>query len=146
MHELPPSAREGTRNPFGRRGALAGLIAGALVAPALAAPGPHPDAELIAACDKVRTAYRKLGELLEAAGDDDDAWDEAGDRMAPESEAAIAALLAARATTMDGIFARAAALAETAPHYLDLKWIEGSDDTQRFALLRDIVAIGRASA
>jgi hypothetical protein len=116
-------------------------------APALAAAAPHPDAELIAACARLRANWRHLGELLEAAGDDDAAWEAASERTTPEWDAAMAIVLSTRATTLAGIFARAATLAETAPLYFDERWLdEGDDEMQRFVLLRDLVALGRASA
>lgn len=147
--------RTNTPNPS-RRSLLAALPAAGLsasLAPASAGGRydhdghtPHPDAAVLAACARMIAVWRKLGVLLEAAGEDDDKWDAAAELVKPEFDAATADLLAARATTLEGIFARALALAETAPDAVNLDMCEGDDQLQLFALLRDVVALSKPSA
>lgn len=124
-------------SPRPTRRFLLTLAPAAAVAPASAAA--HPDAELLAACDRYCAAHAAYAARLEAAGDDDDAWDAAGEASWPELDAAAEAMNAFRATTLAGLTARAITLAECSPALLrgDLD----TEEQQIADLLRDLLAI-----
>ena len=131
-----------------RRGALCGLTAATVAAAAPAtkargsAPGPtaivHPDAELLRLASEFQALDHRYAAIVDAT--DDDAEQDA--LLAPVCEAQDAllpCLLACRATTLEGIRARAACVVLFAPDYV---WaLEDSSHTDALligALLRDL--------
>ncbi|MCC6718233.1 MAG: hypothetical protein IT555_10140 [Acetobacteraceae bacterium] len=128
-----------------RRGLLALAPAAALVPAGAAVAAPHPDAELLAAVARFRATHDAQAAIYNDPDEtiDDDARDAAWNVHEPEHHAALDALCAARATTLEGIVARGVMLAEYAPDWLDPEWSgEYVDDRQLMSLLRDLVAMG----
>lgn len=127
--------------PRSRRAAVA-TIAAAAAAVAVTAAAAHPDADLIAACEAFTETERRLqaiypgcaAEILDEATRaliEDDLWG--------RQRALVRRICAARATTLDGIRARAAAIAAFDPMWLEhgaLNW----DERMLAALLRDLTA------
>jgi hypothetical protein len=120
-----------------RRGLLALAPAAALAPCAIAA---HPDAELLAACDRFRALNRLHADIHADGALSDDEHDAAWEPHEPDLEHALAAVCAARATTLEGIVARGLALAEYAPDRVEVR--HGYHDERLLAaLLRDALAI-----
>jgi hypothetical protein len=134
-----------------RRGLLALAPALAALAPASTASAtPHPDAELLAACARFRALNAEVAAVYSAGYTaefpDDDAREEFRDAREPAFLEALDAIVACRATTLEGVIARGLALAEFTPEKVadDFEtpyW----DELQLHALLRDLVAMAQAT-
>jgi len=118
MKSIPPPAPEGTRIPFGRRGALAGLIAGAFVAPAAAvipaaAEAPHPDAALLhlgALYRSLKAQENALWQQAEQEAQDDGPFAQAADAMTGRVLTLARAIAGHEARTIEGVWLKAFAL------------------------------------
>jgi len=134
-----------------RRTILAAAPALAALAPASAASAtPHPDAELLAACARFRALNAEIAAIY-AAGytaefPDDDAREEFRDEREPAFLEALDAIVACRATTLEGVIARGLALAEFTPEKVEPDFETPYwDELQLHALLRDLVRLAAKS-
>lgn len=130
-----------------RRGLMA-LASSAAMRPAMAVGAAHPDAELLEACARFRALNDRHAAIYNAEYGpefpDDDSKDAAWSIHRPQQSAALDALCAARATTLEGVVARGLTLAEYAPDLMDPdERSDYVDDRQIMALLRDLVALAR---
>lgn len=153
---ITPPARPSVTSLTGRRAAL-GLFGAALLAaaPARAAGNPgacgplpvaaSPDAELIRLCDafnaleaKITAAYSHGPEGIE----DDNARDDFLEPIRAAQEELLGQIEVIRATTVQGVVARAAMFADWGYDIL-ADWAESGayDDRMLFALVRDAAAL-----
>ena len=153
---ITPAARPSVTSVTGRRAAL-GLFGAALLAAApvraAANPGafaplpvaPSPDAELIRLCDafnaleaKIQAAYSDGPEGIE----DDNARDDFLEPIRAAQDDLLCQIEAIRATTMQGVMARAAMFAGWADDIL-ADWAESHsyDERMLLALVRDAAAL-----
>ena len=153
---ITPPTRPSVTNVAGRRAAL-GLFGAALatVAPAVAAGNPSacgllpvaasPDAELIRLCDafnaleaKIIAAYSDGPDRIE----DDRERDDFLEPIRAGQDDLLCQIEAIRATTLQGVVARAAMFAAWADDIL-ADWAESTayDDRMLLALVRDAVAL-----